>query len=898
MDMSKTNHTYHVTKKRGFKYLQSDISSNTNSCCLEEGFDLIINCTLNPSLLPRGITTNKTLHLKRNSTEIRTIDISTSDQGMSVLIPTVTENDTAWYHCCLHSNCTRLYFIIRKAPPRPTDFECVIRISQGMECTWTSKEKCVNWSLQYETKPDRPTLRSDPLNQIECDSERTPIVHDCESPCALYVRNEGNTCIKNVWRLQSPPSLGVVYNFNLTGTGVFGASNYHYSFNAIYAIKLDDLSDCSHDFNGSTIAKVWCESPWKADGFQNGIECNITTESIYSSNSINKVYTTGTKICHRLDKCHPYTLYSVSLMCQVRESRYWANPIVYNFTTPEDVPLVGPLTSNQSYSVWYTDVIIYIKPPSVYQRQGKLTGYTLHVESSMGSLNKTFKEDETSLRFSSSNLTNSVNYKVTIWSQTKRGYSVKGTLLFIVLNSSSAIISEVIVEKLSSKYLVTWKRPANTFTNCIYHWCLSKPSMQDGKDYVTCLENYNFNESTLTQSYITPLEEHNGLSWYFGVSQENTGIRWQDCVFANGQPPQKPDRITVSGNEFTVPFCSKELQKGPRPISYLVLYYNINKDTEQNISIPASLKTTFSAKQLGLNGETNYSVKYKIIYSGDRQSDYSDLVSIKIKAYESLSSLRSSSTLKEILKIAGSIIAAIVFLIAVLYLMYNAFKKWKNIDVNIDTVEMPVSDTTESYEEKIEITIPTEPDSGRHTLSSTVTDKLTFISPTSEQHTHINFSRDDHYVLATTKDNLTISTDIKMNAIQQLPPVTDMATSDDVSSSDSCAIEQINSSRVVFSKNQDTGYIQVTDIHVLSTPVVTGDHSRKDAKECSLPEGCSSGRTNASCSLHDDVSSSDSCAIEQINSSRVVFSKNQDTGYIQVAYIHLPSTPVVTEDNS
>ncbi|XP_033733072.1 uncharacterized protein LOC117322327 [Pecten maximus] len=789
------------------------IESNANSHCIPEGFDLVINCTRNPEWCPTEASANISLRKQPvNSTTSQTLQEWTDvGQGIQVSIPTVSENDSAVYQCCYQDDCAGLRFIVVKPPLRPKKFECVIYNIDYMECTWISVQKWVSWSIEFETIPG-PTLRyKEPvLNQTGCNQNGDPVPLDNDPQCTCVIDND-TTCVRNVWRLDIP-RLDVTYNFNLTGKGLYGTSSHYFNITSNYAIeKLGNLSGCRHSFNGTRVA-VCCLFPFPPEGFTNGIKCNITAQSRYSSqfDTIRCTEEKEKQFCYHLEKSHPYTSYTVTLMCQVSQSRYWGTPHVYQFKTPEDVPLVGPSTSKQSYTAWcraeQLHILIYIKPPNEYQTQGVLTGYHMQINSSVDYWNVTFNGNKATLSISEYYTTCgvSVKYDVIIWSQTKRGDSKEGTPMSIRANLTSMSITEVIVEETNSGYLVSWKGKTGQSSNCTYHWCLTDPHSQDNKYNATCLGRYNFTESTDKQLLI-PLKKDSGSNWQFGVSQKDTGIRWQDCVFENGPPLKKPDRlvVTVESNIKLYPlsFCSRKSRLGPRPSSYFVSYANIETNTDNNITFPADSTTAFSSKQLGLRAEKNYSVKYKILYSDGLQSDYSDEVFIDTPA-------KVADTTTDVWRILGAIIGGIVFLVILLILVYKAQKKWKNFDDKIENVAIPDPNFNEHcHTEVIGEMLTNSPESGLGTLSSTATNQ-TPNAELSATHPLLNMPWN---IYEESHDNL--ANNAKEESTEEEPAQCPSVGDGDISSnSRNNTINMISTTQVGFSRKQNTDYIQVCNI--------------------------------------------------------------------------------------
>ncbi|OWF39916.1 uncharacterized protein LOC110464391 [Mizuhopecten yessoensis] len=799
-----------------------DIQSNSNSSCVPVGHDLVITCTRNPKPEATGpeqrITVKK--QLMGSSTTILPMGIK---QGVEVLLPNVTLNDTAIYTCCLGDDCVGLNFVIGELPPAPQDFECVIYDVYYMECTWTSSDKCVTWSVQYETVPSYPNRYDrEKLTQTACDGTGTPLLHGCnpKNNCSDHTK-----CIRNVWSLEIP-QLDVVYKISLTGSGIYGVATYYYNISTSYVIeKLGNLYSCSSLFNGSTV-EIGCKFPLPPTGFENGLRCKITAESIYSTRYDTIEYTVG-NLSYRLEDSHPYTFYNMSLTCQVNKSLYWGNPFIYQFTTPQDVPLVGPSTSNQSYTVWCKadkpHVSIYIQHPSAYQTQGILTGYNMKIESSADCWNQSFVPNKTTLMFSSMDFNmcgTSVNYDVTIWSQTSEGDSKEGTHLSISANPTHMVITEVIVEETNSGYRVSWKGQSNQSNKCVYHWCISDRKSQGWTDNVTCLGRYNFNETTGRHSLI-PLDTDDGLLWKFGVSQNGTGIRWQDCVFSNGPPIRKPDRLD---NESTIElpekmaFCSKTSQKGPKPLEYLVLYSDIERSTSKHFTVNASMRTSFNG--IHLIADTLYTVKYKIIYSNGRQSEFSDAVSFKTptKAPAQQRVSGSSSSTTEVWKVAGGIMGAIAFLIIALILIYTANWRWKNMDDKIEDVSVQPPDITESYKEKFGTITYKTPDSGRGTLSSTNTSlndnqlqRATIPSTPRKPQNRLPVPCDIHDV-SQTNHGFLVSNDEESAESEQVPFVpngTVDSTEADIHNSQNL---QFFNDNVKFERNQNADYVQVDQL--------------------------------------------------------------------------------------
>ncbi|XP_069122189.1 serine-rich adhesin for platelets-like [Argopecten irradians] len=372
-----------------------------------------------------------------------------------------------------------------------------------------------------------------------------------------------------------------------------------------------------------------------------------------------------------------------------------------------------------------------------------------------------------------------------------------------------------------------------------------------------------------------------------------------------GPAAEQPERLVFIDESSTelspLPFCSATSRQGPRPSSYLVVWSNLkqyagqkvssnlNTITASNITIPARLKTTFSARDLGLHAETNYSVKYKIFYSMGEESDYSDEIYIDIPVAESRRLQSNAESTRNNWNTVATVMGVVVLGLTILIiLVYKARRKWIKIDDNIESVTIPRPVSNEQFyqEQNTPPLLNQPPDSGHGTLSSVPTQET--VPPT----THLpdipsnDMSNESQNYLEERDWDELHGENVSLSAAGALP------------SNDECSVNIVNKSEValVFSKKPTTDYIQVGNRGISND---VSDESQNYLKERD-GDGDELHGENVSVSAAGALPSTDECNVNIVNKSEVavVFSKKPTTDYIQVGNrgITMPTLVVSNPD--
>ncbi|XP_069120229.1 uncharacterized protein [Argopecten irradians] len=577
----------------------------------------------------------------------------------------------------------------------PNDLDCMIeeRLT-NMRCTWNNTDGCSTWKLFYSfnhvaekehniTGGDTPDgcanggIETNQKERLLCDINKTEqFVFRIRLISGYY---------KFRFRLQRHNAFG-----HKSETVIWKTPNHE-------IVKLPPVQKFHVDKTTTTLALSW-KLPYPPGYFNEGMSCSVTCGEQFRKLDFDaKSKDTYVKRVV-FESLKPFTEYNVSVTCQVSGSRFWSDTIKRVYRTEEDVPLVGPTTTTQSYTFGAckedshsTCLNIYVKPVEASKARGNITGYEVIIRGGKPSELIQIPEVKTTLELGPIDKGIFPPVNVSIWSKTSKGSSTNSTDIYVYRATENGILEEVIVEEEAEYYLVT-AAPNTMPSQYTFHWCYGQ---YRNPPTVMCKEGYEYSsvpgpEIRIAKKALKRPEKaledaDKNNRWYFGtsVNTSSKGVHWEDCFFKAGSvndiQPRRPILSEGMYNQILVavqPFCPTDDKAGSlRPINYTVVYDNMDDPNDNHTKV---FDARFKTSQLTLDN-LKPGVKYKVVYNigyREQTSPFSE------PAFKYINNQH------KIAIIVGSAVGSTLSIIITIVIIWEFTMYYRKIEQPIDCVEI------------------------------------------------------------------------------------------------------------------------------------------------------------------------------------------------------------------
>lgn len=493
---------------------------------LEYGEPLSITCVLNDSILATdGKNASQDLHFVRNgennplSRELVEIINSTSIR-LYIERPNQVSDDN---YKCYYKNVSEMVCFnvvtVGVKPQTVTDFSCIGRNYENLNCTWTAPDNNVktNYSLEFRLKGRAP---------------RQPL------PCPNITKN-GST-MSCVWTMSSIPPYRPaqpLLNFTLFMTNQFGNNSLNYLFDHFKYV----IPNAPQHLNASATSPHSIQLSWQLPSSMKTFPPGVHHRILYQCEYYPKEWQFGGLITNQT-KSENITFVLTNLkyahaLCDIRVSMRsakadpknewaWSEYATRTERTQSKEPDGPPETNVGSFRFIEPfgskrHVLVHWKPIREEARNGQDFKYKVEIENT-GSTNYTFKPF-----IKLSNLT-AQEYKINIWSKNDKGISSEKSTLVIPaqrLPEPQRFIRIVHPDLIELK----WDPPKSALiiTNYTIFWCPDNDNKYDCDGY---LDWVTVPGNTTQYNLTLPKKIPYRIAISANGKSSSSGMLWEECT--------------------------------------------------------------------------------------------------------------------------------------------------------------------------------------------------------------------------------------------------------------------------------------------------------------------------------------------------------------------------------